>query len=354
MRPLKIVLYILLVLVVGYFIGFYVRAGFPWTNNTSFLVIIITAGAFGGLLYTVRDSGLKCPYWDEEKKRVLNIGWIADCAYGIGGAFAVFLILPIESMIVNGETITSLAALKIWSLIKLIALALVGGYGGRSLVDRALANIAKDAKEAKADAQEARKDVEKAKKNMEQAQITDTEALEMVHRHLDEGEEEQNVDKLKEAIKKATWVARFQIFKDAREVREKNWKKNAAFMKRTIPVFEGLIENESGEKYHRNHGQLAYALKDQGGDDESKNDYKRALEELNKAILIRDELKTEGFLMYEFNRIICQIKLGGKNDNIIKDIKAVAQKPELLKDLKEADIIKKWAEKNKIKLSEIK
>jgi len=135
----------MLTALVGYFIGFYVRVGVPWSDGATIFVMITIAGAFGGLIYTARDSGLEFPYRDPDKKHVINLGWVADCGYGIAGAYVVFLILPTELTTAGTPSKSLLSSSSILVLVKLLAMALVGGYGGRSIVDRALANIAKDA-----------------------------------------------------------------------------------------------------------------------------------------------------------------------------------------------------------------
>jgi len=125
-------------------------------------------------------------------------------------------------------------------------------------------------------------------------------------------------------------------------------------MERTIPIFEALIDNKEGEKFHRNHGQLGYALKDQGGSDDTKKDWNRALKELTKAIDLRDQEGIEGFLMYQFNRALCSIKLGKSFDSIERDIQAAARNHSLHKTMKRIDLITAWAKQNQYDLEALK
>lgn len=333
------ILLIVSALVIGYTLCFYIKAGIPWSPNAAFFTVITFAGAFGGLLYTARDSGLEFPHRNPDNPHILNLGWVADCAYGIAGAYVVFLILPTE--LNTGHPVPD--ALQnngsILGLIKLLALALVGGYGGRSLVDRALSNIAKEAEEAKKSAAE-------TKEKLIQIQELDTKALELVHLHLDKNEKPQDIQTLKDTIKVSSKAARFEIFKEARAVRTATWKDDVPLMERTIPIFEALIDSAGGEKYHRNHGQLGYALKDQGGEDENMKDWKRAYEELTKAIELRDKEGTDGFLMYEFNRAMCAIKLGKNPASIQEDIQAAARRESLYKKMQKIHLITDWAKQN--------
>lgn len=175
-NKINLIICTILSLGLGVLIGFYFKIGLPWHDRATLFVLISSAGAFGGLLYTARDSGLEFPHFDPEKKHVLNLGWVADCAYGIAGAFVVFLILPTE--LANNNSGLSFKTLPTIGFVKLVAIALVGGYGGRSLVDRALANIAKDAEEAKEFAKE-------AKENLARTQTIDSVALELTHLYLE-------------------------------------------------------------------------------------------------------------------------------------------------------------------------
>ncbi|MDN5204615.1 hypothetical protein QQ008_24700 [Fulvivirgaceae bacterium BMA10] len=295
--------------------------------------MITFAGAFGGLLFTARDDGFTKPHRDPENKYAWKLGWVSDCAYGIAGGYVVFLILPNNSNLIDST--------KILSFLQPLALALVGGYGGRSLVDRALANVANDAKEAIKTAQE-------TKTQMIQIQESDTLAIELVMQHLDENSEVQDIQELQEAIKKASLTTRLEIFREAREFRKSNWEKNPELIERTIPIFKALIENSAGEKFHRTHAQLGYALKDQ-----TNPNWKEAFEELSKAIMLRDDKGAKGFLMYEFNRAICGIKLQLERNLILQDIKAAANRKELSKKMRLMNDFKNWAEVNGESINQI-
>lgn len=337
----KIILSAFVAFVIGYVLGFYWHIGIPWNQSRALITIITLAGAFGGLLYTARDNGLEFPHRNPDNPHVLNLGWVADCAYGVAGAYVVFLILPTE--LVPQESLKNSEWIP--SFIKHLALALVGGYGGRSIVDRALSNIAKQAEEAKKDAAE-------TKEKLIQIQELDTKALELVHLHLDKSERPQDIQKLKEAIKAASKAARFEIFKEARAVRTANWKheEDIPLMERTIPIFEALIDSDGGENYHRNHGQLGYALKDKGGMDDARKEWTRAEDELTKAIELRDKEGADGFLMYELNRALCGIKLGRTPASIKQDLNAAAQSEFLHDKMRRIDLINDWAAKNRYDL----
>ncbi len=68
-------------------------------------------------------------------------------------------------------------------------------------------------------------------------------------------------------------------------------------------MFEALIASDSAGRFYRNHGQLAYVLKDC-----LVPNFARAEAELNRAIEIRDRREQKNFQLYEFNRVICCIQ----------------------------------------------
>ena len=72
-------------------------------------------------------------------------------------------------------------------------------------------------------------------------------------------------------------------------------------MELTIPVFRALIASET-DGYHRNRGQLGYALKDK-----PQPNYPGAKEALSEAIELRDDVGDRGYLLYEFNRALARI-----------------------------------------------
>lgn len=111
---------------------------------------------------------------------------------------------------------------------------------------------------------------------------------------------------LDEAIKEASQSVKAQIFYQAQTIRGENWSESRTKtkMERTIPIFRALIHSDTDEEYHRNYGQLGYALKD------SRNpQWKDAEATLTKAIQIRGHWRENGWIYYEFNRAICRIML---------------------------------------------
>jgi len=139
-----------------------------------------------------------------------------------------------------------------------------------------------------------------------QAQI-DTTALALVGQQLQPrggAAPPVSLEQLKKAITRASETVRVQIFYQSEGIRRENWRSNATkpVMERTIPIFESLIEADVEKQYHRNYGQLGFALKDQ-----RTPEWQKAEAALTTAIQMRGDVAEEGFPQYEFNRAICRI-----------------------------------------------
>lgn len=135
---------------------------------------------------------------------------------------------------------------------------------------------------------------------------TETSAIALVHKQLDPvGDGGPPLGELIEALKGASQGVRSQAFYLAREQRRSNWREgDRQLVALTIPVFEALIACDTENRFHRNHGELGYALKDQ-----TRPDFRRAKENLEKAMTIRPPGQAKRFWPYEFNLAYCEIEL---------------------------------------------
>jgi hypothetical protein len=142
-------------------------------------------------------------------------------------------------------------------------------------------------------------------KAIDQNAEQDALALTLAHRQLDPspGAPEVPVTELVAAIKAAKQPTRIQIFYRAQVVRTETWRNEKKRMERTIPIFRALVEADPNQ-FHRNYGQLGYALKDK-----EQPDWAEAERMLSEAIRIRGPWREKGWLYYEFNRAICRINL---------------------------------------------
>lgn len=134
----------------------------------------------------------------------------------------------------------------------------------------------------------------------------DARALSLVTRQLEPqpGAPRPTQEDLNAALAAAAPVVKLTAFNQAHKLRVDNWRTDAERVERTIPVFRALIASDSQGKYHRNHAQLGYALKDK-----HPPDWQGAIDAINRAIEIRGDAEKRNWLFYEFNRALCRIQL---------------------------------------------
>jgi hypothetical protein len=133
----------------------------------------------------------------------------------------------------------------------------------------------------------------------------DAKALALVNRILDPNTGTPPISEsvLIEAVKDASPPTNVQIFGQARAVRRNSVQtRELQVMERTMPVFRALIAADTGNRFHRNHGQLGYVLKDK-----KQPDWEEAERTLTTAISIRGDAGRNGYPFYELNRAICLI-----------------------------------------------
>ncbi len=147
--------------------------------------------------------------------------------------------------------------------------------------------------------------VEQVKKGIDESAAADSRAQVLVENQLHIRKRPPDKIELVEALRASSATARVNAFYLAREQRRANWRDgDKHLVERTIPVFEALIACDDENRFHRNHGELGYALKDQ-----DVPDYARALAEFEEAIKIRPPGQATRYWPYEFNRALCKCKL---------------------------------------------
>jgi hypothetical protein len=192
-------------------------------------------------------------------------------------------------------------------------------------------------------------------RQLEEQAAHDAKALALVARQLTliEGAPAITPRELEDALREASPSMRVLAFDRAYEVRTANWQRNKELMERTIPVFRALVAIDVNNEYHRNHGQLGYALKDQRSPD-----WKAAQAELSEAIRIRGEWRTQGWLFYEFNRALCRIMLDaefkqGRVSNpetvseVMRDLQVATKWSKTARALEAETEIQRWLRLNK-------
>ena len=190
----------------------------------------------------------------------------------------------------------------------------------------------------------------------------DVEALNLAYRQLNPSTDlpEVSQDELNSSIASASRPIKIQIFNNAWKVRSETWREEVTKpkMELTIPIFKALIHNDPEGRYHMNHGQLGFALKDK-----RQPNWAEAEAELTRAIEIRGPWQDHGWLFYEFNRAICRIiqddafVRSNPSDPqtrtaILDDLRA-ASHANLFRLMESEPNIKKWMTLNEIKKKHI-
>ena len=165
----------------------------------------------------------------------------------------------------------------------------------------------------------------------------DATALELLERTLNpaSGVAPPSQEQLNQAIAAASPLIKAQAFLQASRQRQASWNRDSEKekMERTIPVFKALIASDTDRRYHRNHAQLGYALKDS-----RQPLWAEAERALAEAIKRRGP--RQGWILYEFNHALCLIHLDPNaasaetRDVVIADLAVVGsskQGPGLLK-----------------------
>ena len=292
-------------------------------------LIVGGAGMFGGFLFGIKDKKLTLPH--RLDKNNFEPGFIGDCLFGLAGGFLVFILLP------GNFEFDSISAEEI---IKILAVSVVGGYGGRALVERVLTQ----------QFYELENDVQALRRQNRQGGM----AIALLGQHFDEDLDTPLIpdEELRQAIFNSPASVKVLAFDMAQTFRKKHYEKRPDLIERTIPVFEALIEDDQEGRFHRNHGELGYVYKDK-----LDPDWQRVETELSHAIRIRDQNKAGGFLLYELNRAMARIKLGARLEDIKRDLDEVLQRGpkngEWVRqpDPKKAKILVDWLQRNRAALA---
>ncbi len=218
----------------------------------------------------------------------------------------------------------------------------------------ALGNLVAEVQKATAKAETTERKLEELKKQSE----LDASALNLAYRQLNPSPDLPKVSQaeLDTAIAAASRPIKVQIFNQAWQVRSDNWRdvRKKPKMERTIPLFRALINNDVENRFHMNHGQLGFALKDM-----AKPNLAEAEKALTTAIEIRGPWEDHGWLFYEFNRALCGIMsdpaLGqdlpsdpDRKARILNDLRVALHADDIKRILKSDKVIQKWMALNKV------
>jgi tetratricopeptide (TPR) repeat protein len=342
------------------------------------LVILSMAGAFGGYLAAIHRN-ITCSTNHKTPFKMINM------LQGVAGAIIIVTLSPVDPHILSAPfAVADLSefganrgkptvqadtqeiktaeqyelqerrkresedrAANIEELfIKLIALALIGGYAGGSLLETSAKQYAKKFEEIGQKQQELgekQEEIDQKQERMEDEQRRSLEAIretEKILRGLEPSSEE--LWRFETLVREGSSFTRFDIANRADEVRRQHWKNDRIQLKWASLIFRSLLKTDDAKSNHWWYASLGYCLKDQ-----PRPDYSEALQCFNDAINLRGSEARSG--AYEFNRAYCYIKLEDLDDpkfsrQIEKDLDA-ASKYSRFRDITEACLdVKKWRE----------
>lgn len=261
-----------------------------WLNNIgvnpTYLSLTI-AGMLGGLLYSILlDQTLELPTWNEQSNGI-KPGFLGEIFVGIGGSFIAYVALPDSLKIPSSGPLNQ-------SGILIFVTGLVGGYGGKAILDAALDRVTKRIKEADLAKERAETEVNvlEERKNL----------LTLINQQIQEGLNSSELLELQEKLEVASPEVKERAFILARDARRLG-RRATQFkdrVKRTVPIFETLLASDNNNP--ECHAQLAYAEIDL--DPPALDD---AIFHLNQAIQLRGESIQGNTWEYELHRATARI-----------------------------------------------
>lgn len=336
------------------------------TLPTELLRVVVPSGMLGGLVSGIwRDDGRVT--FPEMGQGRLRLGAVADILYGVVGALVIFIILPFTPQQADPQTYTGLLALKI------IGVALLGGWGGTSLVDfvfnRTVGRAVQEAKEVASAAVLQVKEVADSAVHQAQQAITVSEKtssiqnVELLRKQRDEaalalfikhmnGPPDHPVSEmeLRDVLRDTSFGTRSSIFaraKDKRQLLEPLAGKPATStivskIKRLSVVFRALADSAPDDPisflYYANLGYAQLVI----------GDYADALANMDRAITIRDEKGEKPYPFFELARARARIRLSENQvhdaavELVLADIREAWEYDEAREDIKGDDVIHGW------------
>jgi len=289
-----------------------------WFNgiNTIYLSLVL-AGGLGGLLYSILlDGELELPSWSKKNPNNLNPGFLGEIFVGIGGSLIAYQFLPQELRKTGDPGLE----------ITIFVTGLVGGYGGKAILDAALkkvinrietADLAKEKAESQAKELEQRKHI-----------------LDLVNLQIQEGLNLSELSELQEKLEAASENVKERAFNLAHDARSLG-RRTLTFkdrVNRTIPIFEALVASDNNNASYN--AELGYAYISS-----QPPDLNKAISYLDRAIELRipGASTEQDSWKYEINRAIARIGLGNSQsrDDILKDLFAVEQRKGLAQAIDE-------------------
>jgi hypothetical protein len=325
-----------------------------WLRYAAYFSVLL-GGAGGGLIYSIsRNRGAVIPHIVRRRTEegvhtyvTLNLGFLAEILIGMGGGVIIFNLVPSNA---QSDLFTSLldsscswgTALSL--LMKILALALIGGFAGISLFDEAAKRFNRELEEVRNQASSARGEVERLQHTAHQEtelQYLLSSLIDPTLPPLSQGQE----DKLLQLVVDAPLNLRNKVFErcqrahsdqllpmDGTALAPDQVNSRVSLQKQLLTAFDALIaaadEQErkgagtDAQKHrylaHRGfiHNQVAMGCELMGESSNALPHWRQAEDNLDLAIQLRDRSASDRnrFWHYNLDRMLARYRLGREQE----------------------------------------
>ena len=338
----------------GFAIGlFYVvlisERDFLWLRgDAKYALVLVFSGILGGVIYTIMvDGHVEMPEFVANRGDRFRAGLFGDILLGIAGA----IVLDVIVRAIRPD-------LEFGSYVEVAAAGIVGGYGGRAILQFALQRVFKDVNLLEADR------IAYLQANMQRRldRVDSLKLIDLVNQQIRVGLVGDELVALSSEIEAADVEVRQRIFNLVRDFRlSAKAAEERDRIARMIPLFEALIKGNPNQ--HAYYAELAFAHKDSDS-----TDWFKAIEYLDKAIALRGDKQHAETWDYELSRAITRIEATYQttgsydfdpavNERIINDLLIVAEiynLENILKEVSDQNIpipVLNWMQQNEAVLT---
>lgn len=321
----------------------------PWIGGTNGhqAIVLIFSGILGGVIYTIMvDGHVEMPEFIENRADQFRAGLFGDILLGIAGAIVLDFIRQQLGVNFGDNTV------------KLAAEGIVGGYGGRAILQFALQRVFKDINLLEPER------IASLQANFQQQleRMDSLTLIDLVNQQIKVGLPSSELSELLTELEKGDSGVKkrfFNLVQDFRLAAKAAGEQDRT--ERMIPIFEALIKAEPDK--HAYYAELAFAYKDSRS-----SDLFQAIQYLDKAISLRGSQQRAETWNYELSRSITRIQAAHQatgsydfepavHERIIADLVAVADIYNLENILRAADDgtiplpVLNWMEQNEAMLA---